>query len=430
MDIAQFYQACNPSPLKFANPQDQKYYIDFSSVRRGNTIREIGRTITRLSPNKPTCQLFTGHIGCGKSTELQQLKLGLEKQGCHVVYFESSHVLEMADVDVTDILLAIARSVAESLEAVKIRLQPAYFVNLFRDIGDFLQTPIELSEAKFSLPGGIAEITTKMKDSPRLRSQLRQYLEPRTNGILKAINQELLTPATEKLKRIGKKGLVVIIDNLDRLDNTIKPTGELQPVYLFVDRGDQLKQLNCHVVYTIPLFLIFSNALGRLTNRFGVDPKILPMVPVQLRQGSECKEGIALLQQMVLARAFPDMNPVQRLDCLSELFDHPDTLKRLCQISGGHARQLLMLISRCLERDDPPFSRDCLEDIIRFRRNELTLAITEDEWIYLREVAQQKSLRGEEKYQILIRDMFVFEYRDSQGSWFDINPMLAEAAEL
>ncbi|MEQ8957400.1 MAG: hypothetical protein RLP02_05665, partial [Coleofasciculus sp. C2-GNP5-27] len=341
-----------------------------------------------------------------------------------------SHVLEMADVDVTDILLAIARSVAESLEAVKIRLQPAYFVNLFRDIGDFLQTPIELSEAKFSLPGGIAEITTKMKDSPRLRSQLRQYLEPRTNGILKAINQELLTPATEKLKRIGKKGLVVIIDNLDRLDNTIKPTGELQPVYLFVDRGDQLKQLNCHVVYTIPLFLIFSNALGRLTNRFGVDPKILPMVPVQLRQGSECKEGIALLQQMVLARAFPDMNPVQRLDCLSELFDHPDTLKRLCQISGGHARQLLMLISRCLERDDPPFSRDCLEDIIRFRRNELTLAITEDEWIYLREVAQQKSLRGEEKYQILIRDMFVFEYRDSQGSWFDINPMLAEAAEL
>lgn len=97
MDISRFYQACNPSPLKLGNPQDQKYYID----------------------------LFTGHIGCGKSTELQRLKAELEKQGCHVVYFESSQVLEMADVDVTDILLAIARSVAESLEAVKIRLQPA-----------------------------------------------------------------------------------------------------------------------------------------------------------------------------------------------------------------------------------------------------------------------------------------------------------------
>jgi DNA helicase TIP49 (TBP-interacting protein) len=89
-----------------------------------------------------------------------------------------------------------------------------------------------------------------------------------------------------------------------------------------------------------------------------------------------------------------------------------------------------MLIARCLEQDDPPFSRDYIEDIIRQRRNELTLGITEDEWIYLREVAQQKSLRGEEKYQILIRDNFVFEYRDSQGSWFDINPILAEAEEF
>jgi hypothetical protein len=89
-----------------------------------------------------------------------------------------------------------------------------------------------------------------------------------------------------------------------------------------------------------------------------------------------------------------------------------------------------MLLSRCLERDDPPLSRDCIEGVIRQRRNELTLAITEDEWEWLRKVAQQKSLRGEEKYQTLVRDMFVFEYRDSEGSWFDINPILAEAKEF
>jgi hypothetical protein len=392
-----------------------------------------------LSPDKPTCQLFTGHIGCGKSTELQRLKADLEQQGFHVVYFESSQVLEMADVDVTDIMLAIAkrcceaqiaRSVSESLEAVQIKLKPGYFANLFTDIAELLQTPIELSEAKFSLPGGIGEITAKTKDSPKLRSQLRQYLEPRTNGILEAINKELLEPAKERLKRIGKKGLVVIIDNLDRLDNSVKPTGSTQPVYLFVDRGEQLNQLNCHVVYTIPLVLIFSNALGRLTTRFGRDPKVLPMVPVQLRSGSECQEGMERLQQMILARAFPDVNEVGRINFISEVFDSLDTLERLCRVSGGHARNLLMLLSRCLERDDPPLSRDCVEGVIRQRRNELSLAITEDEWEWLREVAQQKSLRGEEKYQTLVRDMFVFEYRDSEGSWFDINPILAEAKEF
>ncbi len=430
LDLGKFYQACNPTPLVMGNAEDRKYYIDFSSVRGGNIIKELGRTIALLSPDKPTCQLFTGHIGCGKSTELQRLKADLEQQGFHVVYFESSHVLEMADVDVTDIMLAIARSVSESLEAVQIKLKPGYFANLFTDIAELLQTPIEFSEAKFSLPGGIGEITAKTKDSPKLRSQLRQYLEPRTNGILEAINKELLEPAKERLKRIGKKGLVVIIDNLDRLDNSVKPTGSTQPVYLFVDRGEQLNQLNCYVVYTIPLVLIFSNALGRLTTRFGRDPKVLPMVPVQLRSGSECQEGMKRLQQMILARAFPDVNEVGRINLISEVFDSLDTLERLCRVSGGHARNLLMLLSRCLERDDPPLSRDCVEGVIRQRRNELSLAITEDEWELLRQVAQQKSLRGEERYQILVRDMFVFEYRDSEGSWFDINPILAEASEL
>ncbi len=428
LDLGKFYQACNPSPLDMGNSEDRKYYIDFSSVRGGNIIKELGRTIARLSPDKPTCQLFTGHIGCGKSTELQKLKTELEQQGFHAVYFESSQVLEMADVDVTDILLAIARSVSESLEAIQIKLKPGYFANLFTDIAELLQTPIELSEGEFTL--GFAKITAKTKDSPKLRSQLRQYLEPRTNGILEAINKEIFAPATERLKQQGKKGLVVIIDNLDRLDNSLKPTGHFQPEYLFVERGEQLNQLNCHVVYTIPLFLIFSNALGRLTNRFGRDPKVLPMVPVQLRSGGECQEGIALLQQMVLARAFPDVNPVQRIDLIPEVFDSPDTLERLCRVSGGHARNLLTLLSRCLERDDPPLSRDCIEGVIRLRRNELTLAITEDEWEFLREVAQQKSLRGEERYQTLVRDMFVFEYRDSEGSWFDINPILAEAKEF
>jgi hypothetical protein len=197
-----------------------------------------------------------------------------------------------------------------------------------------------------------------------------------------------------------------------------------------VERGEQLNQLNCHVVYTIPLILRFSNALGRLMTRFGREPQALSMVPVQVRSGSEYKEGMALLQQMVLARAFPDQNIVERVNLVTEIFDSPETLERLCRVSGGHARNLLMLLSRCLEIDDPPLTRDCIEGVIRQRRNELTLAITEDEWELLRQVAQQKSLRGEERYQTLVRDMFVFEYRDSEGSWFDINPILAEAKEL
>ncbi|HAG79675.1 MAG TPA: KAP family P-loop domain-containing protein, partial [Cyanobacteria bacterium UBA12227] len=88
VDLRKFFQATNPSrTLVVENPEDQKYYIDFSSVRGGRIIEELKDSITFFSPDEPTCSLFTGHIGCGKSTELLRLKVELEEAGFHVVYF-------------------------------------------------------------------------------------------------------------------------------------------------------------------------------------------------------------------------------------------------------------------------------------------------------------------------------------------------------
>jgi hypothetical protein len=430
LDLQRFFDSCNPSrTLILANPQDRQYYVDFASVRGSKVIEALGRTIARLSPDKPTCQLFTGHIGCGKSTELRRLEAELKQQGFHVVYFESTQDLDMADVDVTDILLAIARSVSESLEAVGIKLRPGYFAKLLSEIHEFLQTPKELSG---ELSVGIAKISAKTKDSPLLRSQLRQYLEPRTNNILESLNEEFLIRANQELKDKGKKGLVVIVDNLDRVDPRAKNRERSQPEHLFVDRGEELRKLKCHMVYTIPLALVFSNEYETMKNRLGggVSPKILPMVPVQLRDGSPCSEGIALLQQMILARAFPTVNSELRLNLIAEVFDTPDTLNRLCQISGGHVRNLLGLLYSCLQSEDPPLSRECLENSIREYRESLVLSITKHEWELLRQVVQQQSVSGEDDYQTLLRSLFVFEYQDKEGRWFGINPVLAEAKQF
>lgn len=428
LDVRKLYQVTNPSKtLDIDNFEQRKYYIDFSAVRGSNLIEELLDKITFFSPDEATCTLFTGHIGSGKSTELLRLKAELEQSGFHVVYFESSQDLEMADVDISDILLAIARQVSKSLEAVKISLKPSYFTNLFREIGDLLQTPIEVA-AEAELSFAIGKITAKAKEAPKLRDKLRDYLEPRTSSVLECINQELLTPAIAKLKQLGKNGLVVIVDNLDRVDSTQKLSGRLQPEYLFVDRGEQLKALNCHVVYTMPLSLIFSNDAERLTERFGGDPKVLPMVSVRLRDGRECVQGMRLLRQMVLARAFPDLDETQRINAIPEIFDSHETLNRLCRVSGGHVRNLLRLLNRWIERQKKfPLSEDYLEEVILERRNQLSLGIDSLEWESLRQVGQQKQVSGNENYQTLIRSMFVFEYRDRNGSWFDINPILTEA---
>jgi hypothetical protein len=432
LNLERFYQACNPSrPLMIENLDDRSYYIDFASVRGGKIIEALLRTITRISPNTPTCQLFTGHLGCGKSTELLRLKAELEAQNFHVVYFESTHVLEMVDIDITDVLLAIAGLVSKSMEAIKLRVQPTYFTKLFSEVVDFLQTPIELGvEAELSV--GIGKITAKTKESPHLRRRLRDYLEPRTENILQSINTELLDQTNLELKARGKKGLVVIVDNLDRVAIRPLPSGRSLPEYLFIDRGDQLRKLNCHIVYTIPLALTFSNDSAQLQHRLGggLAPKILPMIPVRQRSGEINIEGLELMRQMVLARAFPNSSPPERLNLITQLFDNSDSLDRLCLISGGHVRDLLGLLFDCLREQDPPFDRNCVELVIRRQRDYRANAIDMNESELIFQVIQEQRVKGDIEYDLLLRSLFVFEYRDHQGVWFAINPVLAETEKF
>ena len=470
LDLKKFFQATNPGKTLFVdnNQEDYKYYIDFSSVRGGQIIEELKDNITLWHRDEAYCQLFTGHIGCGKSTELLLLKAQLEREGFHVVYFDSSQDLEMGDVDVSDILLAIARRVSESFDYLA-NSQPKTIQDVIKQVSLLLQTEIELtaeaeipgiekekanSEDKFEVEVGIpgigkissyqkegvslvapliGKISAKTKASPDLRGKLRGHLEPRTSGILEAINQELLAPGIIQLKELGKQGLVVIVDSLDKIDNIPKPWGRSQQEYLFVDRGEQLRSLNCHVVYTMPLSLRFSNDFNTLKQRFLTTPFVLPMVSIKLKDGSQCEAGMQLLRQMILARAFPDLTPAQRLTKIGEIFDHKETLDYLCLMSGGHVRELLRLLNDSLKKQKGlPISRDTLEMVITIYRNDQRLGVDQYEWQLLRTVSQEKKVAGDQEYQTLIRSMFVYEYHHSEDSesWFDVNPLLATAKEL
>jgi hypothetical protein len=446
VDIRKFFRATNPSQtLNPEKEEDRQYYTDFSSVRGGQIIQELKDNISFFSPDDPTCVLFTGHIGCGKSTELLRLKAELEQEGFHVVYFESSEDLEMADVDIGDVMLAIAKRVSESLEKAEVNSQATGFRALLEGTMKVLMTEVDVTaktkipgvgavgvntQGEFSLSAGIAELTVVAKNDQTLRERLNQYLAPQKNKLLDMINRELLEPAIVQLKQQGKRGLVVIVDNLDRIDNRTKSFGRPQQEYLFIDQSECLTKLRCHLVYTMPLALKFSNEYGMLTQRYE-EPKVLPMVPVQLQDGGDCEAGLTLLQQMVLARAFPDLGEAQQFEKITEVFDHPETLDRLCRVSGGHVRDLLRLLNDWLKKGRQlPLSGAILEDVIRARRNEMTMPISDDEWELLRQVKQRKKVSGDQGYQTLIRSRLVFEYRDRGESWFNVNPILAEAKEL
>ena len=208
--LRQFIKATNPAQtLNIKKPEDANLYINFASVRGGEIIDKIKKRIF-LYDDEPSCTLFTGHIGCGKSTELLRLKAQIEDDGFHVVYFESSEDLDMTDIDIADILLVIAKRIAESLSEANIKLKAKGFKKFLKDTINILNAEItaikgnipiagevgvNIEDENFSVSFGIGEITRKVKNDSNLRKQLNQYLAPRKVELLNQINNELILPA-------------------------------------------------------------------------------------------------------------------------------------------------------------------------------------------------------------------------------------------
>ena len=431
----EFFKASNPSlVVDVGMPKDKKYYIDFSSVRGTKVIEEIENTINNSSPD-PSCQWFTGHIGCGKSTELLRLKNSLQYNGFYVVFFQSTEHLLLSDINIGAILWIIAFEISKSLVMVDIEVgETAGFKGFLDRIANILNIELQgqidipgIAKVNFdsggvvSLVGGFYKITASIKDNTELGRQFKQFVGSRTHDLLKFINNELLEPAKHKLN----KDIVVIVDNLERIPPMSLSTGQTLAEAVFVGGRDLLSNLCCHMVYTVPLELTFSVEHLAL----GMSPQVLPMVRIKLRDGSNFPNGIEKLREMILVRAFPDIDRADLNDCITRVFDSSKTLDRLCQMSGGHLRQLVRLLYGCLQKKkEPPIiiTEDDLEKVIVKERGQLEKIIREEYLNILREISRTKNFIGMARYPELFRGWLVFEYHNP-AIWYDINPLLLES---
>ncbi|MGD1901555.1 MAG: P-loop NTPase fold protein [Geitlerinemataceae cyanobacterium] len=440
------FKAIDPSrTLDVAKPEDDACYIDFTPVRGDKVIRKLKNRIVNLSPDEPTCSLFTGHIGCGKSTELKRLRKELRDEKFFVVYFESDEDVDMLDVDIVDILMTIAKRISAELE--NFDAPPANnlrrFVNkvhdiLFTEIDLKLSAGIEGAKGELdtkkksaSLSTAIGKIVVAAKDNSTIRSKLNNHVGPQLTALLDEINTDLIAPGIAFLRQRGYRGLVTIIDNLDRIDKRAKASGRSQQEYIFVDRGSILTKLACHTIYTMPLSLMFSSEYGNLTQRFPHAPERLPMVRIAMREGGENASGLEKLKQMVLARIFPMSNETERRSRVGEIFAEVETFDRLCRLSGGHVRGLLKLMLQWIEEEmQLPLTADSLEGAVREQCDNETCSVSDAEWELLARVRETQEVSDDEGYEKLIRSRIVFEYRDKRGSWYAVNPILLEAGKL
>lgn len=414
------YYAIDPSiPLT----QDDSRYIDFQNVRGEND--EISAMVRRISRTRDTqyiCQLFTGHRGCGKSTELFRLKRKLEAKNFFVVYFDVEQLLDIGDIDYTDILLAIAEQLEKQLrENANISINKKLLENIskwFSNIVEFEEDSLE-GEIGVSAEAGIgveipffaklfSRVRSDVKTSSLRRTEVRKNLERRSSELIERVN-ELIDDAQVRLQREGKSGLVFIVDSLEKVRyRVIDEESKLNShTLLFVENGEHLRAPNCHIVYTFPINLMLNANVGQI-----FQTTILPMIKINEEAGNVCDIGRQKMYRML----------AERIN-IESIFSDTKLVDKLISASGGHLRDFLRLVRYAFDLADEEITRVHIEKAINKLALEYDYLVKPNDLPRLHTVAREHQTPSDSEHALLLYNLLVLEYRNGKR-WADVHPMV------
>ena len=426
--LTQIYNAFNPfQPLPAGDP----VYIDCREMRgSGDIIRGLGREI--LWYNQNTYQLYASYRGAGKSTELLRLKKYLEDNHCFVVYFAADEEdIDRQDAQYTDILLACTRHLLEELKNTDPKPLLNWLQQRWQKFKDLALTEISLEGLSVEAQiWELVQLTANLRGTPSLRKKIREQIKPHTTTLIEALNQ-FIAEATKQLPA-GYNELVVIADNLDRIVPVIQEDGKTNHEDIFLEHSKQLKALDCHLIYTVPISLLYSNLATDLLDIYG-EVHILTMIMVRTPDEQVYEPGLNKLKE-VIAKRVSQVAPSLSLE--TDIFDGQQTLEKLCLMSGGHVRQLLFMMQSAIALTDSlPISAKALQQAIAQSKNTYRNSLDEDQWSELAEVCHSKIISNNPLCHSLLFNQCILEYRysDDQGNvqrWYDVHPLLKGTREF
>ncbi|MBW4484531.1 MAG: ATP-binding protein [Tildeniella torsiva UHER 1998/13D] len=408
-------------------PPVKEAYVDCQEVRgRWDVVRELGRRITRSK--EPTCQLYTGHRGVGKSTELLRLKEFLEGQGYFVVYFAADNEdIEPQDAEYADILFACTRHLVQDIRVDNHNPLVQWLQERWDSMKELARSEVQFDG--LTLEGQIAQfgsISSTLRAIPEKRREIRQKVNDYTPSLVVALN-DFIGVARSTLPNTCP-GIVIMADNLDRI---VEIQQEGQPSNydeIYLNRSEILRGLDCHVIYTVPISMVYSERGTRLEDNYD-KPDVLPMVMVRYPDGRLNAAGLAKFRELIQKRvALIDADLADQID--TQLFDSPATLENLCLMSGGHLRILMQLIQRAIDWTDClPITAQAVQIAIEEARETYLNTIQADQWRLLAQVCRTRNADNEPQCLRLLLNRCLLEYRyyDDQGKlqrWHNVHPLI------
>ena len=422
--ITRLYRACEPNQA--LNPGDGRY-VDCDDVRGDAVVEIYERSLRRADPSQPEVKLFAGHMGSGKTSELRRLRARLEQPSSEgraflVIYVDVTDKLDANDLDFPDLLVFLAGELYSQLQAAKIKgFSPTStrLQQVWDSLRAALRSEVTISGADVDL--SYVSLALEIRNRPTQRGELRQAIEAHSTSLLDALN-DVLGLARAAVRSADREGLVLLVDGLDKLVRRPLDDGSSNTHdRLFLDRREQLASLNAHVIYTVPINVLYSARCAQLEQAFGEHNLLIPMI--RLRGDSRSpigpeNEGVKRMIEILNRRC------VHAAVAYDDAFE-ADAPAYLVEMCGGHPRHLMMFIQSALnELDDLPISRAAAEKAVRKYRNSLLRSVSDDAWAQLRKFSDpQSDIPKDDLHQQMLYNLWVFEYMNGVP-WWEVNPVI------
>ena len=376
------------------------FYVD----RPGDPSARLTRGLTRRF-SQPPKYFFSGHRGCGKSTELRRLARERSIVGKYwPVHFTIRDEGDINNLDFKDVLLAIAGQMYRQYKDYK---QDGLPPQLEREIESWRGKIVEEIKrssrlAAIEFEGGLSaffgNLGLKMKLEPATRTEVRQIIARDVTGLIQLINTLNTTIFAQE-----QRWPLILIDDLDKLDLAVAKE-------IFHDHREAMFQPNCAIIYTFSSSLFFSIEYEAIA---GYDVFLPNITLHDFGQLTLNPPGYAAMRSFIHKRMDAQLIAADALD-------------EAVRVSGGVFRELARIMRAAIDRAGSgdqitlPHVRGAAAEI----RNEYRRILNQEHRAVLHAVRASKRLDDPNRAAPLLHLLALLQYADDREVWWDLHPAL------
>jgi hypothetical protein len=386
-ELALLEEELTIDPIGHNDPRYFAFHEADGHPRGNEPVADLRATIERsqrIKSRRPTCQLFGGFRGTGKSTELLRLAAELTEAGHTVIFVAGNSVINLYQaLEPTDLLVAVAGAVATEVTERTGTSQPS-LVALIADF--FRDTEVDLAQIGFE--HGPVKLTLALSRDPTFKARVQKALRGRLNEFVAQFQAFMVE--VKKLLAIPEGGPhpVLVIDDLEKvrgvgLEQAIVQHG-MREIFLSFDWA--LRVEGWHTIWTAPPYVQLLNP--RIRGIYD-ESVVLPMVRVWENDAARTPnlEGVAALRSAARLRGDVD-----------SLFLEDALVDRLVHASSGHMRDFFRLlrdaVRRVYRQKDPTSALDgeAIKRIIADYAGDFSKTIYQNDYPWLASIAAGRTL--------------------------------------